>query len=363
MLDDGEPAAVAAVWHGRDVGFELRTLPLPHLDMGEVLVRVRMATMCGSDLHTLGGKRPTPLPTILGHEMVGTVEAVHGEITAVDRQVVRPGMRVTWSLCTSCGRCPRCRRGMPNKCTAMRKYGHEAMHHDWVLNGGFATHCHLTADTALVVLPDGVSDALLAPANCATATVVGALRRAGGCATDVVLVQGCGMLGLTAVTYSRHLGARAVVACDVDTARLDVATALGATHVATPDALESVVNRVSAGEGADLVLELSGDQTAVQNAFGLLAVGGRLCLVGSVFPSAPVTFAPESVVRGLHQVVGAHNYTPQDLRAAVEFLAGVDGATQDLLAGLVSPPLDLEDIEQAVAVARSRSHARTALTP
>jgi putative phosphonate catabolism associated alcohol dehydrogenase len=363
MLGDGDSAAVAAVWHGRDDGFVLRALRLPDLSEGETLVRVGMATICGSDLHTIRGERPTPLPTILGHEMVGTVAAVEGEVTAVDQRVVRPGMRVTWSICTSCGRCSRCTRGMPNKCRAMRKYGHESVNDEWALNGAFATHCHLTSATALVVLPDGVGDALLTPANCATATVVGAVDRAGGCASDVVLVQGCGMLGLTAIAYSRYLGARAVIASDVDTARLDIATSLGATHVATPDALESVVRRVSGAEGVDLVLELSGDRTAVQNTFEMLGVGGRLCLVGSVFPSEPVTFVPESVVRGLHRIIGAHNYTPRDLLAAVAFLADVDGVTQRLLSGMVSPPFRLDDIDQAVAAAQSHAYARTALTP
>jgi putative phosphonate catabolism associated alcohol dehydrogenase len=363
MCDDGDDSAHAAVWHGRDGGFVLHRLPRPELRSGEVLVRIRMATICGSDLHTIRGERHTPLPTILGHEMVGTVESVNGQVNATDQQAVRPGMRVTWSICTSCGRCPRCVRGMPNKCVHMRKYGHEGAHGDWTLNGAFATHCHLSSDTAVVVTPNEVGDALLTPASCATATVVGAVRRAGGCDSGVVLVQGCGMLGLTAVAYSRYAGAHTVVASDVDTARLEVARALGATHVATPDELESVVRKATGAEGVDLALELSGDQTAVQSALGMLGVGGRLCLVGSVSPSRPVTFLPESVVRGLHRIVGSHNYTPRDLQAAVEFLAGVDGAIQRLLSGLVSPPYPLADIDRAFAAAQSRSYPRIAIAP
>ena len=82
-------------------GFRLEEAPLPAPGPGEVLVRIRLATICGSDLHTLAGRRAAPGPCILGHEAVGEVCA-----QGAGREDLRPGERVTWSLCDSCGRCP-----------------------------------------------------------------------------------------------------------------------------------------------------------------------------------------------------------------------------------------------------------------
>src|SRR5690606_1932517 len=171
--------ALAAIWHGTDARFRLTELPLPRPRSGEVLVRNRAATLCGSDLPTIAGGRTTPLPTVLGHEMVGEVVDVGGGALTVDGRPVEPGMRVTWSIGASCGSCVRCTRGIPQKCLRLRKYGHEAVEPDWQLSGGLASHCHVVAGTAFVEVPATVLDAVAAPANCATATITCPVRRLG----------------------------------------------------------------------------------------------------------------------------------------------------------------------------------------
>src|SRR4051812_10968649 len=110
---EARPAtATAAIWSGVDAGFSVGPHPLPDLRPGEVLVAVELATICGSDLHTIAGDRPTPLPTVLGHEAVGRIVATGGP---VDGEAFAPGDRVTWTIGTSCGACRRCRRGIPQK--------------------------------------------------------------------------------------------------------------------------------------------------------------------------------------------------------------------------------------------------------
>lgn len=352
--------ALAAVWNGPAQGFHLTEVPMPTLAPGEVLAEVETVTLCGSDLHTIAGERSTPLPTVLGHEMVGTVVSVGGRVETHDGHMVAPGMRITWSIGASCGACPRCRRGLPQKCRTLRKYGHEAMTDTWQLNGGLASHCHLLAGTGIVAIPDGVANEVGAPANCATATVVSAFRQLQATDARLVVVQGCGMLGLTAVSYAKARGVETVIASDVDPERLTLAQRCGASAVATPDDLPDQVATRSDGEGAEVVLDFTGSSAAVAAAVDLLALGGRLGLVGSVFPAPSIELDPEMVVRRMLTVRGVHNYTPDDLAAAVGFLIRAD---HELLGSLVHKTFALAELDQAVAYARTERPPRVAVDP
>ncbi|MQA04071.1 MAG: alcohol dehydrogenase catalytic domain-containing protein [Streptosporangiales bacterium] len=353
--------AVAAVWHGTEERFRLEELPLPRLQPGEVLVENRCATLCGSDLHTIGGERSTPLPTVLGHEMVGEVVAVGGHVETYDGTPVTPGLRVTWSIGASCGSCVRCRRGIPQKCARLRKYGHEAIDEQWQLSGGLASHCHVQPGTALVQVPDSIPDSVATPANCATATVASALRTIGVRPGSTALVQGCGMLGLTAVGYLRSLGVQTVVACDIDADRRALAERCGATTTAAPDELRTAVLDATAGEGTEYAVDLTGNDDACRAALELLAVGGRLGLVGSVFPTPGLQIAPEQLVRRLISVTGVHNYAPVDLADAVRFLDR--HADHELFGSFVPDTFPLAEIEQAVTHATEKRPPRVAIDP
>lgn len=347
--------ATAAIWTGVDAGFSVGPQPLPDLRPGEVLVALELATICGSDLHTIAGDRPTPLPTVLGHEAVGRITATGGPVHGPSGEPLEPGDRVTWTIGTACGTCRRCRRGIPQKCLNVRKYGHEAIDDHWRLNGGLATHCHLMPGTGLVPVPAALPASVAAPANCATATVACAARRIGLTAADDVVVQGCGMLGLTAVAYARERGVRSVLACDVDPDRRDLALRFGATVACAPEELAT-----TAGDhGADVVFELSGSSRAVQAALEVVDMGGRVALVGSVSPGPEVRFEPSGFVRNLTTVIGSHNYRLDDLVEAVEFLGRTP--IRDLFAGLVPQAYPLSDIDAAVAAARSGGAPRVAV--
>lgn len=362
--------AVAAVWHGPAEGFRLTELPLPALGLGEVLVETRAATLCGSDLHTVAGERETPVPTVLGHEMVGVVVDARGPVRTYDGREVVPGMRISWSVGAACGSCVRCRRGLPQKCRTLRKYGHEAITGDWQLSGGLASHCHLRPGTAIVAVPDALPDEVVAPANCATATIVSAARRValtmvtppdprnGG---EHVVIQGCGMLGLTAIAYVRSRGAGMITACDVAPVRRSWARRCGADAVTAPEDLHETVAELTGGEGAEVVLDLSGNSAAVRAALDLLAIGGRLGLVGSVFPSPAIEVDPEMIVRRLLTVAGIHNYGPGDLATAVDFLDRM--ADRDLFRGFVPETFPLAGIDDAVAHAGRERPPRVGIDP
>ncbi|MFJ6661199.1 alcohol dehydrogenase catalytic domain-containing protein [Streptomyces sp. NPDC091377] len=342
-----------ARWNGVGSEFTLVSDSTPRVPArGELLVRIDLATVCGSDLHTVEGRRPSPVPAVLGHEQVGTVLGVGpGGVSCVDGTPVVPGMRVVWSVTASCGSCDRCVRGLTQKCVKLSKYGHQPLLEEAPLTGGFATHCVVLPGTAVVAVPDTLPDTVASPASCATATAAAAMVAAGPVAGRRVLVTGAGMLGLTAVAMAATAGA-SVSAADPDPARRRQALTFGAREVGDG----------SAPLGAfDIAMEFSGHPDGVRTCLDSLAVGGVAVLVGSVSPGQPVALDPEALVRGLHTVVGVHNYRPGDLLTAVEFLAAHHGSVP--FAELVGTAHPLDQVDTAMVAARHGAAPRQALAP
>ena len=313
----------AAVFRGVGLPLELREFPLPGPEGSEVLVEVIACTLCGSDLHSVHGRRTVPVPTILGHEILGKIAAFGPTAARHDAagEPMNVGDRVTWAIVASCGDCFYCRRALPQKCERQTKYGHEPLRPGSTLTGGLAGHCVLVSGTAIFRVPEHLPDATACPANCATATVAAALEAAGQVAGRSVLVMGCGMLGVTAAAWARSLGAACVIACDVESRRRALAETFGATLVSPPDGLSQVVKEATSGYGVDIALELTGDPAAMETILPLARLGGTLILVGAVFPTRPVPIVPEQIVRRCLTVRGIHNYAPRHLRAALAFLA------------------------------------------
>jgi len=369
-----ESSSRAAVFRSPGAPLELLTRPVPELVEGEILARVLCCTLCGSDLHTYRGRRSTPTPTILGHEILAEVAAIGAgsTATALDGREVRVGDRVTWSIAASCGTCAGCTRGLPQKCDDLFKYGHEKDDATHALSGGLADHCILRRGTAIVHVPPALDDRVACPANCATATVAAVLRAAGieAAGTEagaVVLVQGAGMLGLTAGAMSRWRGAREVITADPDARRLALAPSFGATRVVeidpgeNDDELEKTVARVTDGRGVDIAIEVSGDPAAIERGLPLLRVGGCYVWAGAVFPDRPVSILAETVVRRLVTVRGVHNYVPEDLSTAIEFLA--QNHARYPFKTLVSKTFSLSDVESAFRHAIGERPLRVAVTP
>lgn len=330
----------AQVWTGGQ-HFESRTLDMPELGPGEAMATIDLATVCGSDIHTVSGRRSGSFPSILGHEAVGTITAT-GPGGARDHsgRELGPGDRVIWSVTVSCGQCDRCTAGRSAKCRLLLKTGHEPLAGPWGISGGYASHIHLPRGITLVSVPEATADAVAAPAACATATVMAVLEAAGDLAGQRVLVSGAGMLGIVACAVARHRGAASVEVSDLNPERLELAREFGAT-----------ATRVAGGPAVagsfDVAVELSGAQPAVVAALGSLDIGGRLVLAGSVSPGPAVPVDPEYLVRSLLSITGVHNYEPRHLQQAMEFLAETN-ETHDW-ASLVADPRPLSELASLMA--------------
>ncbi|MBN2307795.1 MAG: zinc-binding dehydrogenase [Candidatus Hydrogenedentes bacterium] len=334
--------------------------PIPEaLQDGEVLVGIALATICGSDLHTVSGQRTEPTPAILGHEAVGRVLR-----KGRGRPELAEGTRVTWSIADSCGRCPACTEfGLPQKCDALFKYGHAAVTNGSGLNGCYAGHILLRAGTHIVPVPDNVSDPMAAPINCALATMVNALSYVPApCRTAVI--QGAGMLGLYGAALLRDRGADAVFCVDVQEGRLELAESFGATPIdGRPGRYEQARARIeqAAPRGVDAVIEVAGKADLVPEGVRLLRPGGHYAFIGMVHPNSALPLTGEAVIRKCLTIHGTHNYGPEHLDEAVAFLARtVDAYPYE---SLVSAPYRLDEIESALDAARSQQWARVAVAP
>ena len=320
-------------------------------------MRVECCTICGSDLHTVTGAREEVAPSILGHEILGTVVRV-GDTppSCLDGRPLQPGDRVTWSTVVSCGDCERCRRGLPQKCRSLSKYGHALAEGRTALSGGFAEFLLLQRGSSVARIGTEIPAEVLCPVNCATATVAAAFRAARDVAERRVLIIGAGLLGLTAAAFARSRNAAKVAVCDIDPERLS-----RASHFGADTAIEWPPHTGRESDRFDVVFEMSGSADAVELTCEVADVGATVVLVGSVKPSRPVPIDPERIVRQWLTIRGVHNYGPQDLQTAVVFLQ--QHQTRFPFADLVESSYSLSDINEALEFAVRERPVRVAIRP
>lgn len=242
----------------------------------DVIVRVELAGVCGSDMHIYFGREGgLDTGTVMGHEFVGEVVAV-GEAV----RTLKTGDWVIAPFTTNCGNCFYCRLGLTSRCERGQLFG-------WVengtgLHGGQAQFVRVPlAETTLMPMPDDIApeEALLLGDVLPTG-LFGALN-AGVAAKGIFAVIGCGPVGLMAVVASRALGAETILAVDAIPERLALAEAFGAEPLnLNSDDIAGTVMQLTTGRGVDAVIEAVGSAEAMQLAFTLLRPGGTLSVVG-----------------------------------------------------------------------------------
>ena len=329
----------AIVKEKRAPGLKVTTVPKPSPGPGEVLIAVRHAGVCGTDLHiadwnawAAGRLRP---PLVVGHEFAGEIVAVGGGVAEL-----RTGQLVTAEGHIVCGHCLQCRTGNSHICKNTRIIGVDR-------DGAFAEYIVMPATNVLPL--DGIPTtvgAVMDPMGNAFHTVLTA-----DIPGSTVFVVGCGPIGCFAVGIARAAGAAKVIASDVNTKRLALAKQMGA-HVTIDATRDDVVRAVlaeTAGEGADVVCEMSGVPSALHQAFAAVRLGGRVQLLGIPNGQVPVDFANEIIFKGItvYGVIGRKMYdTWNQMR-------------RYLSAGLVDPgpvithQFPLAKIDEALAVIRS----------
>ena len=281
-------------------GLSVTRVPKPSPGPGEVLIAVRHAGVCGTDLHIAdwdqwaqGRIKP---PVVVGHEFAGEIVATGAAVTALEI-----GQLVTAEGHIVCGHCLQCRTGNGHICRNTRIIGVDR-------NGAFADFITMPATNVLAL--DGIPTevgAIMDPVGNAFHTVLTA-EIAGG----TVFVVGCGPIGCFAVGVARAAGAARVIASDVHPKRLALAGRMGAQvliNAATDDVVRAV-REATGGEGADVVCEMSGVPAALRQAFAAVRLGGRVHLLGIPQGEVPVNFATDIIFKGItvYGVIGRKMY-------------------------------------------------------
>lgn len=351
-------------FHGVGTPFEVCEMPVA-VTPNDVLVRVSLATICGSDLHTVSGRRGAETPCVLGHEIIGTVAAPTRLRSAIG-ETLREGDRVTWSMITACGTCDYCvSRKLPQKCETMFKYGHARNEGDSALSGGFATHILLRPGTAIYHIPDAVTDQEAVPINCALTTVVNGLEVIGMQHRETAVVHGSGMLGIYAVCYLRENGYENVAVVDINKERLAIAKRFGATHTFNPDKasvseIDEALKALTDGRGADLGVEVSGITSGIPNLITWLGIGGRCVTLGYVYPNAYISVDAHQLVTKCITLRGIHNYNPTALGTALNFIE--TNRTRYPFGELIGKTYPLSDINTAFVDAMNQEALRIAIS-
>jgi threonine 3-dehydrogenase len=281
-------------------GLTVTTVPDPVPSSGEVLIAVRHAGVCGTDLHIAdwdawASGRMHP-PVVIGHEFAGEIVRVGPGVTELS-----VGQLVTAEGHIVCGHCLQCRTGNGHICRNTRIIGVDR-------DGAFANLIVMPASNVLTL--DGIPTeigAIMDPMGNAFHTVLTA-----DIPGSTVFVVGCGPIGCFAVGIARAAGAAKVIASDVNPKRLALAAKMGA-HVTIDAKAGDVTTQVLAatgGEGADVVCEMSGIPSALHQAFASVRMGGRVQLLGIPKDQVAVDFATEIIFKGItvYGVVGRKMY-------------------------------------------------------
>jgi len=245
----------------------------------DVLVRVTLGAVCGSDLHILHGHTPMNQGAVLGHEFVGVVEDVGPEVLRF-----RPGDRVVSSFFTACGHCVLCRKGWFNQCVEKGTFGHGEYFGG--LGGGQAEFVVVpNADNTMEKIPDRMSDEQAIFVGDILATGFFGAERAEIKPGDVVAVVGAGPVGLMATMCAQLFGPARTYVIDMVDSRLEVAQELGGIPInARKSHPVQAVEKATGGIGADSSIECVGLLTAVDTAINVVRGGGTISMVG--VPSA-----------------------------------------------------------------------------
>jgi 6-hydroxycyclohex-1-ene-1-carbonyl-CoA dehydrogenase len=296
---------------------------VPDPGPGEALLKIQGCGLCHTDLGFLyGGVRTRkPLPLTLGHEIVGTVEAL-GPGPHPGPAALSPGRRVVVPAVLPCGECAFCRSGRDNICLAQKMPGND-------LDGGFATH--ITVPTRFLIpmdtVPPGLEPAHLAVVADAVTTPYQAMARAKVGKDDVVVVVGTGGIGIYGVQIAALLGAR-VLAVDIDPGRIELARAHGASVGVTVTGSDDRLSRQQVVDEAKKagfprhgwkVFEMSGSVPGQRLAYSLLSYAGVLGIVG--FTRDKVEVRLSNLMAFDADAFGSWGCSPRHYRTVLDLIA------------------------------------------
>ena len=271
-------------------GAEIREVKVPAFGRNEVLVKVKVASICGTDLHIYewdrwAQNRIHP-PLIPGHEFCGEVAAFGDEVTSV-----KEGDFVSAEMHVACGKCLQCRTGEAHICQSVKIIGVDA-------DGAFAEYVVIPESNIWKLDPAIPQEyaSILDPLGNAVHSVL-----AGEIAAKTVAITGCGPIGLFSIAVARAVGATTIFAIEVNEHRRRLAQEMKADFALDPskDNVRAIVMEQTGGLGADVVLEMAGHPSAIRTAFDVVRRGGRISLLGLTSKPISLNFSEDIIFKGI----------------------------------------------------------------
>jgi threonine 3-dehydrogenase len=271
-------------------GAEIRQVPIPTYGRTDVLVKVKVASICGTDLHIYEWDRWAQgrihPPLIPGHEFCGEVVAFGDEVTSV-----KEGDFVSAEMHVACGKCVQCRTGEAHICQSVKIIGVDT-------DGAFAEYVVIPESNIWKLDPAIPEEyaSILDPLGNAVHTVL-----AGEIAAKTVAVTGCGPIGLFSIAVARAVGASTIFAIEINEHRRKLATKMQADYVLDPskEDVRAIVAEKTGGLGVDVVLEMAGHPDAIRTAFDIVRRGGRISLLGLTSKPIPLNFSEDIIFKGI----------------------------------------------------------------
>ena len=362
----------AAIYNGLGKPFEIKEYPVPDPEPGAILIKVSVATICGSDLHMWRGDLDLaalglPMPTILGHEMTGKVAKLgKGISTDSAGQPLSEGDRVVYRYFKPCGRCPSCLRGEDVACpqSGMFIIPSEPPPHFF---GAYADYYYLSPNQTVIKVPDDLTDQVVAPVNCALSEMIYGLEKINLRFGETVVIQGAGGLGINATAVAKEMGAHKVIVIDGITERLNLVKAFGADEVVdmkeykTPEERVNRVMELTNYWGADVVAELVGFPEAIPEGLNMLAYGGRLLEIGNISLGKTVAIDPGLLVMSNKTIRAVAYYGRDTLKKSLDFLSRTKGKYP--FDKILSRTYPLEKINEAFENQDKGLVSRSAIVP
>ncbi|MFK4388492.1 propanol-preferring alcohol dehydrogenase [Peribacillus frigoritolerans] len=298
----------AAVVNEFNQKLEIKEVPIPELEYGEILVKIKACGVCHTDLHAAHGDWPVKpkLPLIPGHEGVGIIEKVAEGVTSLK---VGDRVGIPW-LYSACGDCEYCLTGRETLCLDQLNAGYS-------VDGGYAEYCKAPAKY-VVKVPEGLDFAEVSPIFCAGVTTYKALKVSEAKPGDWVAIYGIGGLGHVALQYAKAMGFN-VIAVDIQDDKLDLATELGADYTVNglkTDPVQAIKDKVG---GVQASISVAVTKKAFEQAYSSVKRGGTLVVVGLPNDELPIPIF-DTVLNGV-TVKGSIVGTRKDLQEAVQFAA------------------------------------------
>lgn len=308
---------------------QIQQIKIPEVEEGGILVKVRLAGICGTDVHQHAGDLALtdPLPIIQGHETLGQIVKLGKRRTKdVVGQELKVGDRILWAH-QFCGECYYCRIvRKPHMCINNSWYGFQPAHS---LRGGFAEYEYITPSTEVIKVPDEVTDEEAIGVGCAFRSVVAGFEKlidhSGIGFADTVVIQGAGPIGLYSCVSAAESGAGQVIVVGAPQERLELAKKWGATHVINIEEIREHEQRVkkvlelTEERGAEVVIECSGHPQAFVQGFDFMMRGGTFLVLGQTSSSA-VQFVPHTLLIKQAVVLGSGSADIRHFYKALRFI-------------------------------------------